>query len=72
MILAFSLFLLTLTFIIWQPRDLQIGTSAVVGAIVALLIGVVSFEDVITVTSIVWDATLAFIALLFFLWFLMR
>ena len=46
---------MTLLFIIWQPRGLQIGTSAVVvvGAIVALVIGVVSFEDVITVTSIV-------------------
>ena len=64
MLLAFSLFVVTLTFIIWQPKDLQIGTSAVVGAIVALLIGVVSFEDVITVTSIVWDATLAFIGII--------
>ncbi len=64
MVLAFGLFLVTLIFIIWQPRGLQIGTSAVVGAIVALLIGVVSFSDVITVTSIVWDATLAFIGII--------
>ncbi|MDQ7043375.1 MAG: arsenic transporter [Sulfurimonas sp.] len=64
MILAFSLFLVTLVFIIWQPRGLQIGTSAVVGAVVAVLIGVVSLEDVLTVTSIVWDATLAFIGII--------
>jgi arsenical pump membrane protein len=64
MILAFSVFLITLVFIIWQPRDLQIGTTAVVGAIVALAVGVVSFEDVITVTSIVWDATLSFIGII--------
>ncbi len=64
MILAFSLFLVTLLFIIWQPKDLQIGTSAVIGAIVAVLLGVVSFEDVIRVTSIVWDATLAFIGII--------
>lgn len=64
MALAFGLFLTTLVFIIWQPRGLQIGTSAVIGAIVALIIGVVSYQDVITVTSIVWDATLAFIGII--------
>jgi len=64
MFLAFSVFLVTLLFIIWQPKGLQIGTSAVVGAIVALAVGVVSFDDVITVTSIVWDATLAFIGII--------
>jgi len=64
MFLAFSLFLVTLVFIIWQPKGLQIGTSAVVGAVIALLLGVVSVEDVITVTLIVWDATLAFIGII--------
>jgi len=64
MILALALFLVTLFFIIWQPRGLQIGTSAVIGAIVAVLIGVVSPQDVLTVTSIVWDATLAFIGII--------
>jgi len=64
MFVAMSLFLVTLTFIIWQPRGLQIGTTAVIGAIVALLLGVVSFGDVITVTDIVWDATLAFIGII--------
>ncbi|MEA2073616.1 MAG: arsenic transporter [Campylobacterota bacterium] len=64
MILAFSVFLITLLFIIWQPRGLQIGTSAVAGALLALLVGAVSFGDVITVTGIVWDATLAFIGII--------
>jgi len=64
MILAFSLFLITLLFVIIQPRGLQIGTSAIIGACFALLLGIVSFADVLVVTSIVWDATLAFIGII--------
>lgn len=63
-VVAPLLFLVTLVFVIWQPRQLSIGWSACIGAALALLAGVVDFQDVIDVTGIVWNATLAFIAII--------
>ncbi len=64
MLIAALIFIVTLTLVIWQPKKLGIGWSALGGALVALLSGVISLADVPIVWNIVWDATFTFIALI--------
>lgn len=61
-ILATIIFIITLILVIWQPKGLSIGWSAIGGALVTLMVGLVHIQDVWTVTGIVWNATFALIA----------
>ncbi|WP_272482955.1 arsenic transporter [Sphingomonas sp. AAP5] len=64
MLLAVLIFVVTIVLVIWQPKGLGIGWSAIGGAVLALLAGVVTLSDVPVVWGIVWNATAAFVSII--------
>ncbi|NYT37712.1 arsenic transporter [Allopusillimonas soli] len=62
--IAAAIFIVTLVLVIWQPRGLGVGWSASVGALLALVFGVVHIGDIATVWHIVWNATITFVAII--------
>lgn len=64
MILAFAIFAFTLILVIWQPFGLGIGWAALCGAGLSLLFGTIGLADIPVVWHLVWNATIAFVAII--------
>lgn len=64
MLIAAIIFILTMILVIWQPRGLGVGWSAMAGAGIALLTGAIHLSDIPIVWHIIWNATATFIAII--------
>lgn len=64
MLVALLIFIATIALVIWQPKGLGVGWSAMLGAALALLTGVVDVGDIPTVWGFVWNATFTFVAVI--------
>nr|WP_221441838.1 arsenic transporter [Luteimonas sp. MC1825] len=62
--LALLIFIATIALVIWQPKGLGVGWSASLGAVLALLTGVVGVADIATVWGFVWNATFTFVSVI--------
>lgn len=61
--IALAILLLVLTLVIWKPRGLKIGFSAAIGGFLALISGIVSWQNVVEVWDLVSNGTFTVIAL---------
>lgn len=64
MLIAVIIFVLTMILVIWQPRGLGVGWSAMLGAVLALITGAIHLADIPVVWGIIWNATATFIAII--------
>lgn len=62
---ALFILLITLLLVIVRPKGLGIGYSALMGASVCFLLGLVRVQDIIYITHLVGDATITFVLLVF-------
>lgn len=58
------LFVMVLALVITRPCGLPIGWTAIIGGFLAWVTGLVSTPDIVEVVSLVWDATLTFVAVI--------
>ncbi len=61
---SLAIFVFTLLLVILRPRNIQIGYSALIGAVISYAAGMVTLSDVLIVWGIIWDATFTFVAII--------
>ncbi|KAA8922683.1 arsenic transporter [Thermoplasma sp.] len=64
LILAAAVFAFTLILVIIKPWKLDIGYSALIGALVSILVGISTPEDILKVWDIIWNPTFTFVAII--------
>ncbi len=62
--IALIIFIITLILVLKKPKNIGIGYSALIGALITVLLGISTFTDIITVFNIVWNATFTFISVI--------
>ena len=60
--ISVAIFVVSLFMVIKKPFRIDIGYSALIGALVTAVLGLITLDQVITVLSIVWNATLTFVS----------
>ncbi|EQD75440.1 Arsenical pump membrane protein, partial [mine drainage metagenome] len=60
--ISLGIFIFTLVLVITKPKNIPIGYSALLGALIAFLVGILSLHGIEVVWNIVWNATFTFVA----------
>ncbi|MCL4347956.1 MAG: arsenical efflux pump membrane protein ArsB [Candidatus Thermoplasmatota archaeon] len=63
-VISLGIFLFTLFMVIVKPKNIPIGYSALLGALLALVFGILSLHGIEIVWNIVWNATFTFVAII--------
>lgn len=61
--ISIAIFVFTLILMIKQPKGINLGTAAGIGAVASLLLGTVTLEDAVLAFDDIWNAALAFVGI---------
>jgi len=64
LLLAAAVFTFTLILVIAKPWKLDIGYSALIGALISILLGISTPYDIVKVWNIIWNPTFTFVAII--------